>query len=397
MAELKSITINGTKYDSFPGAATGNGMQVVAQPDAPKNTTVLWVDTDDNSESPNAELYIGPDEPTGDNRPLYWLDTSSPSDSGGDSGGETEPVTYAVETNLTNVTIDNAAESVNEGESYAAAITAADGYELSSVSITMDGVDITNKAYASGNIYIASVTGNIVITAVAVEVSDEVTTHTVTNNLVNVTSDNPAVSVEENASYKATLTPADGYRFDTVTVTMGGVDVTVNVYADGAISIDAVTGDLVINAVAEEIILVDEFTADWLSKNFSKETIPIVNVTNVETAVDEFPETLSVVAIVIDNYWSSGKSVMFTYDDYYNENLDSVETKTITLDGVSYGVLAVTKEDLSANYASVIGSGSNVNKFTIQLGNVASRFSGDDYYCYAGTVDETVIKGLFGV
>jgi len=51
MAELKSITINGTKYDSFPGAATGNGVLVVAQPDAPDDTAVLWVDTDDAGES----------------------------------------------------------------------------------------------------------------------------------------------------------------------------------------------------------------------------------------------------------------------------------------------------------------------------------------------------------
>ena len=347
--------------------------------------------------SPNAELYIGPDEPTGDNRPLYWLDTSESGDSEGDSGGETEPVAYAVETNLTYVTIDNTAESVNEGESYAAAITAVEGYELSSVSITMDGVDITGTSYASGNIYIASVTGSIVITAVSVEVSDEVTTHTVTNNLVNVTSDNPAVSVEENASYKATLTPADGYRFDTVSVTMGGVDVTATVYADGAISIDAVTGVLVISAVAEEIILVDEFTADWLLKEVSNGTIPTMRVTNLETAVDEFPETLSVVAIINNDYWSSGKSVMIVYDSYSKEYLDSVETKTINVDGVSYGVLAVTKEDLSANYTSVIESGGNVNEFKIQMGNVANRFPDGVYYCYAGTVDETVIKGLFGV
>ena len=189
--------------------------------------------------SPN--VYIGPDEPTGDNRPLYWLDTS------GDSTGEDTTV-YTVIANLTNVTIDNTVESMNEGESYAATITAVDGYVLAAVSVTMGGVDITGTNYADGNIFIASVTGNIVITATAVEAS--VTTYTITNSLVNVTSDNSAVSVEENSAYSATLTADEGYVLESATVTMGGTDVTADVYADGVVNITAVTGDVVISAVA---------------------------------------------------------------------------------------------------------------------------------------------------
>lgn len=186
-----------------------------------------------------ANVYIGPEQPT--DRTLYWLDTS---ESGGSEG---ETVTYSITAALTNVTIDNTAESANEGESFAAALTASVGYELSSVKITMGGVDITNTAYANGNIYISAVTGDVVITAVAVEVS-EVTTYTITNNLVNVISNNSAVSAEENASYTATLTPATDYALGSVTVTMGGADVTTDVYADGVINIPAVTGDVVITA-----------------------------------------------------------------------------------------------------------------------------------------------------
>lgn len=195
-----------------------------------------------------ANVYIGPVQPT--DGTLYWLDTS---ESGG-SGGET--VTYSITAALTNVTIDNTAGSANEGESFAAALTVSDGYELSSVKITMGGADITSTAYASGNIYISAVTGDVVITAVAVEVSVEVTTYTITNNLVNATSDNSAVSAEENASYTATLTATDGYTLEgaTVTITMGGVDVTSDVYADGVVAIHAVTGDVVINVIGAEYI-----------------------------------------------------------------------------------------------------------------------------------------------
>ena len=185
-------------------------------------------------------VYIGPVQPT--DGTLYWLDTSG---SGG-SGGET--VTHTVTAALTNVSIDNTAESVNDGASFAATLTAADGYTISSVTVTMGGEDITASAYANGNIYIASVTGDVVITADAVEVPGGSTTYTITNNLLHATSDNSAVSVEENAAYTAKLTAETDYALETVTVTMGGVDVTADVYADGVINIPAVTGDVVITA-----------------------------------------------------------------------------------------------------------------------------------------------------
>jgi hypothetical protein len=208
-------------------------------------TSVNGVEPDENG---NVELevgggsgnvYIGPEQPT--DGTLYWLDTS---------GEIVETVEYAVTANLSHVTSDNNSATVNEGESYAAALTAEDGYVLADVSITMGGTDITATSYANGNIYIASVTGDIVITAAATEVTTNA--YSVTNNLVNVTSNNSAVSVQENASYSATLTAAEGYELDSVTVTMGGVDVTTDVYADGVINITAVTGDVVITATVKE-------------------------------------------------------------------------------------------------------------------------------------------------
>ena len=74
--------------------------------------------------------------------------------------------------------------------------------------------------------------------------------YTVENNLTNVTSDNSKVLVDANASYTATLTADDGCVLDVVTVIMGGEDVTASVYADGVITIPAVTGDVIITATA---------------------------------------------------------------------------------------------------------------------------------------------------
>lgn len=90
-------------------------------------------------------------------------------DSGGDSGGD-EPVvtTYTITAELANVTSSNGAASVTEGASYTATLTAADGYEISAVTVLMGGVDVTNTVYANGIISIPAVTGTVVITATAV-------------------------------------------------------------------------------------------------------------------------------------------------------------------------------------------------------------------------------------
>lgn len=75
-------------------------------------------------------------------------------------------VYYSVTKNLTNCVVSNGATKVVEGSSYSATITANSGYELSSVSVTMGGSAVS---VSGGVINIASVTGDIVITAVAVE------------------------------------------------------------------------------------------------------------------------------------------------------------------------------------------------------------------------------------
>lgn len=74
---------------------------------------------------------------------------------------------YSITSNLTNCTNSNSATQIVEGGSYNATITANDGYELKSVSVTMGGSAVS---VSGGVINIASVTGNIVITAVAEEV-----------------------------------------------------------------------------------------------------------------------------------------------------------------------------------------------------------------------------------
>lgn len=75
----------------------------------------------------------------------------------------------SVTKNLSNCTLDNSKNRVIEEQGYGATITANQGYTLDSgtVTITMGGVDMS-AYYSNGKIAIPNVTGDIVITATAV-------------------------------------------------------------------------------------------------------------------------------------------------------------------------------------------------------------------------------------
>ena len=90
--------------------------------------------------------------------------------SGGDEHGTK---TWSVTSVLTNATSSNGATSVADGSSYSATITAEEGYTLSSFTVMMGGVDITDTAYTDGVITIAAVTGNVIITVNASATSGE--------------------------------------------------------------------------------------------------------------------------------------------------------------------------------------------------------------------------------
>lgn len=88
---------------------------------------------------------------------------------------------------------------------------------------------------------------------VTVDVETAIVTYTITNNLANVTTDNPITSIAENNGYMATLTPSAEHEFESVIVTMNGVDITDIAYSDGVVTIESVTGNVVITASAKEI------------------------------------------------------------------------------------------------------------------------------------------------
>ena len=124
-----------------------------------------------------------------------------------------EGSTYSITNNLTNVSTNNPATSIEEGQAYNAILTCGNDYNISSVVVTMKGIDITNDIYEP-------------------EYSEdpEGSTYSITNNLTNVSTNNSITSIEEGQSYNATLTCGDDYDMSSVVVTMNGINVTNSVY-----------------------------------------------------------------------------------------------------------------------------------------------------------------------
>ena len=75
--------------------------------------------------------------------------------------------------------------------------------------------------------------------------------------------------VEKNGSYTTTITAKAGYTIESVVVTMGGVDITADVYADGVITIGSVTGDVSITVASAVLYtnLADPTSEDWYSES----------------------------------------------------------------------------------------------------------------------------------
>lgn len=91
-----------------------------------------------------------------------------------------------------------------------------------------------------------------VTTPDTIQAKNPATVYTVTNTLTNCVNNNAATNVVSGQPYAALITANTGYTLDTVTVTMGGTDISSTAVDDGAITIPAVTGNIVITATAAE-------------------------------------------------------------------------------------------------------------------------------------------------
>ena len=162
-----------------------------------------------------------------------------------------QPIT----TTLTDCTISNSSVQIEYGEAYTATITPDAGKEIDTITVMMGGVDITASAVSGTAISIAKVTGAVTITATA---SVPSVTYSIMLNLTNVASSNSQTTISEGKTYTTTLSPTGTYKkLGTITVMMGGTDISASAVSGSTVSIANVTGNITITCAAEITNIID--------------------------------------------------------------------------------------------------------------------------------------------
>ena len=151
-----------------------------------------------------------------------------------------------------NYTYSNTNLSVISNQSYTTNITPNTGRDIDTVTVTMDGVDISNK-YSNNTLNIESVTGNVEI-----NVTTKTKVYTITYSDGNYTHSNNATTIEHGSSFTTNITATGNGIISGVTVTMGGTDITnTAVSNNNTITINNVTGDIDITVRVTPTCLVE--------------------------------------------------------------------------------------------------------------------------------------------
>ena len=145
-----------------------------------------------------------------------------------------------------NVTLSSYDSTVSRNAPLHITVTPNSGFAISSLTVEMGGVDVTDTAVSGTTISIASVTGDVVITVSAVSAD-----YSVSYTLNESVSSNTTTGVVSGSAYSTTITQNSGYKVTGITVTMGGADLSSTAVSviNGVhiINISSVTGDIVIN------------------------------------------------------------------------------------------------------------------------------------------------------
>ena len=154
-----------------------------------------------------------------------------------------------ITSSLTYCSLSNTNIQTEKNASYSTRIIADNNYAVDneSVIVTMGGVNITSSVYngTTNTINIPNVTGDISITASGYST---LVYYTITNTLSNCSTSNNTSQILSGGSYSAKLTVDTGFILSSssVTVTMGGTNITSSVYSNGTINIAEVIGNVVI-------------------------------------------------------------------------------------------------------------------------------------------------------
>ncbi len=164
----------------------------------------------------------------------------------------------------------SATQRVADGSSYSATMTIPDEYICKSLTVSMGGADVTADCVDGMQIVIDAVTADVQIVLTAEK--SEAVFHSVTKVLTNASCTGVS-SVAGGGSFTATVVANTGYTLQSITVTMGGTDITASACSGGTIYIHAVTGDIVITAVAAGEAA--QVTLTGISAQYSGGDVPI--------------------------------------------------------------------------------------------------------------------------
>lgn len=157
--------------------------------------------------------------------------------------------------------------------------------------------------------------------------------------LEHVTVDNKTAILSRNEAYQAMLTADEGYELDAVAVTMGGEDVTAQVYADGIVSIAEVTGDVVITASAVK-------KASVAVEEIAKGSVSYVDGAGLQiNASSAWRATV----LPVGQYLTNGKTYRFSLGAASVDYKYGVQVMTANAPGLTFGYMP----DANAYYNTV--------------------------------------------
>ena len=234
--------------------------------------------------------------------------------------------------------------------------------------------------------------------------SGEITTHTITNNLTNCTTNNNNESVLSNSSYSAIITANNGYTNLSITVTMGEIDITSNVVRGNIINIPNVTGNISITARATQSsteVVIDESLEILTSFNYINMTEGGYKVLYVKLSKQPTSNVVVNISSSSSNLSLSKSSLMFTNTNWYTSQsvnvisssdtntIDEMYQLTLSSSGLSDKIVTIDVTDESnSGFEVLYNNGELISGASLSLTNATDNGT---YITTNMNADESII------
>ena len=234
--------------------------------------------------------------------------------------------------------------------------------------------------------------------------SGEITTHTITNNLTNCTTNNNNESVLSNSSYSAIITANNGYTNLSITVTMGEIDITSNVVRGNIINIPSVTGNISITARATQSsteVVIDESLEILTSFNYINMTEGGYKVLYVKLSKQPTSNVVVNISSSSPNLSLSKSSLTFTNTNWYTSQsvnvisssdtntIDEMYQLTLSSSGLSDKIVTIDVTDESnSGFEVLYNNGELISGASLSLTNATDNST---YITTNMNADESII------